>query len=355
MTIFLSNKYNNVSNDLNFKEVIMKLGVHDLLIREAGKTNQDVFNDTKKMVVELDKLGYYRYWFAEHHGFENLLSVAPEILATYFLSNTENIVIGTGGTMIMHYSPLKVAETFKTMAELAPGRVDLGIGRAPGSGPLEIRALNQGYPNKSSQLYDEIKIILDYLEDKEPNDPVFSRVKAIPMNNEKLVMPWMLGSTGQAAPVAAEWGMPYSHAKFFAVETPDYVFKDYKENFKASSFADKPYISMSYKMLIADDKDELEYLGKAFDYFHLQQARGRSKGLVSPEDVKDYEFDLNEKALLQKSYDSRFILKGTKKEIAGILYDEISKFDLDEILAFTPIYGVENRINTYKKLKEIFD
>lgn len=333
----------------------MKLGVHDLLLREQGKSNQDVINDTRKMVKEIDKLGYDRYWFAEHHGFENLLSVAPEILATYFLSDTENIVIGTGGTMVMHYSPLKVAETFKTMAELAPGRVDLGIGRAPGSGPIEMRALNQNFPSKTRNLYEDIKIILDYLEDKSPDNPVFTKAKAMPMHNEKLVMPWMLGSTGQAMGMAAEWGLPYSHAKFFAVETPASLFSQYKNNFKASTFADKPYISMSYKMLISDDKDELEYLGKAFDYFHLQQARGKSKGLVNPDLVKDYEFNLNEQALLKQSYDSRFILKGSKKEIADILHDEASQYELDEILAFTPIYGVDNRINTYKKLKEIFD
>lgn len=333
----------------------MKLGVHDLLLREQGKSNQDVFNDTRKMVAELDKLGYHRYWFAEHHGFENLLSVAPEIIATYFLSETENIIIGTGGTMVMHYSPLKVAETFKTMAELAPGRVDLGIGRAPGSGPLEMRALNQNFPSKTQTLYQEIKVILDYLEDKTPDDPVYKRVKAMPNNNEKLVMPWMLGSTGQAMGMAAEWGLPYSHAKFFAVETPANLFSSYKNNFKPSSFLDKPYISMSYKMLISDDKEELEYLGKAFDYFHLQQARGASQGLIDPEMVKDYEFTLNEKALLKQSYDNRFILKGSKKEIADILHDEASQFQLDEILAFTPIYGVDNRINTYKSLKEIFE
>lgn len=333
----------------------MKLGVHDLLLREQGKSNQDVINDTRKMVKEIDKLGYDRYWFAEHHGFDNLLSVAPEILATYFLSDTENIVIGTGGTMVMHYSPLKVAETFKTMAELAPGRVDLGIGRAPGSGPIEMRALNEYFPSKTRNLYEDIKIILDYLEDKSPDNPVFTKAKAMPMHNEKLVMPWMLGSTGQAMGMAAEWGLPYSHAKFFAVETPASLFSQYKNNFKASTFADKPYISMSYKMLISDDKDELEYLGKAFDYFHLQQARGASQGLIDPEMVKDYEFTLNEQALLKQSYDNRFILKGSKKEIADILHDEASQFELDEILAFTPIYGVDNRINTYKSLKEIFE
>ena len=256
--------------------------------------------------------------------------------------------------MVMHYSPLKVAETFKTMAELAPGRVDLGIGRAPGSGPLEMRALNQNFPIKTRDLNQEIKVILDYLEDKIPNDPIYKRAKAMPSNNEKLVIPWMLGSTGQAMGMAAEWGLPYSHAKFFSQETPSASFKNYKDSFKPSNFADKPYISMSYKMLISDDKEELEYLAKSFDYSHIQQAKGEKGGLIDPELVKDYEFDLNEQAILRKSYDNKFIIKGSKEEVADILADEIKEYQIDELLAFTPIYGIENRINTYKALKVIF-
>ena len=333
----------------------MKLGVHDLLFREAGKTNEEVFEDTKKLVKELDKLGYDRYWFAEHHGFENLLSVAPEIIATYFLAETENLTIGTGGTMIMHYSPLKLAETFKTMEALAPGRVDIGIGRAPGAGGYEIRALNKKFPEKTDDLFDEIKVILDYLEDKRPDDFEYGMAKAMPQGAASLPTPWMLGSTGNAMHKAAEYGLPYSHAKFFSVETPADLFSRYKENFRPSTFADKPYISMSYKMLISDDKDELEYLGKSFDYLHLQQYKGSSKGIINPEDLKDYEFSPQEESILRKSYDNRFILKGSKQEIADILEEEIKEYSIDEILSFTPIYGLENRLNTYKALKEIFE
>lgn len=333
----------------------MKLGVHDLLIREVSQSNEEVFENTKKLVEELDKLSYDRYWFAEHHGFENLLSVAPEILASFFLSRTKNLNIGTGGTMVMHYSPLKIAETFKTMEYLAPGRVDLGLGRAPGAGGYEIRALNKNFSSKSHDLFDEIKALLDYLQDIKPDDFIYSMAKAMPKSGENLPRPWMLGSTGQAIKKASEFGIAYSHAKFFSVETPAKLFEDYKKNFKQSAFADKAYISMSYQILISDDKEELEYLGKSFDYFHIQQYRGSSKGLIDPEELKDYKFTSQEESILKKSYDARFILKGSKKEIANILEDEIKTYGIDEILGFTPIYGLKNRIKTYKALKEIFE
>ena len=333
----------------------MKLGVHDLMLRQLGKSNQESFEDTKKIVLELDKLGYDRYWFAEHHGYESLLSVSPEVIASHFLALTDNITIGAGGCMVMHYSPLKIAENFKTMAELAPGRVDIGIGRAPGGGVSETRALNHKFDEKSPELFDEIEILLDYLVDKKPKDPVYRFVKAVPLDNEKIVHPWMLGSTGKAASKAAEFGLPYSHAKFFLYETPAEIFKQYRSDFKPSVFADKPYISMSYKILISDDKDELEYLSKSYEYFHIQQTKGDFSGIIDPEELKDYEFSLNEQSILKKGYDNRFLLKGTKQEIADILAEEIEEFYLDEILCFTPIFGVYNRIKTYKALKEIFD
>lgn len=333
----------------------MKLGVHDLMLKDRASSNQEFLDDTRKLVESIDNFGYERYWFAEHHGYESLLSVAPEVMASYFLPQTKNIKVGAGGMMVMHYSPLKVAEIFKTMAALAPGRVDIGIGRAPGCGVSETRALNQKFSDKDPELYEEIEIILDYLVDKKPKDPIFTNVKAVPTHNDPIVNPWMLGSTGKSAPKAAEWGLPYSFAKFFLMETSSEVFKKYRSDFKPSVFADKPYISMSYKMLINEDKDELDYLAKSFEYFHIQQTKGDWSGIRDPEDLKDYKFNLNEQAILKKAYESRFLLKGNKQEIADILEDEIKEFYIDEILCFAPVFGIENRIETYKLLKEIFD
>lgn len=332
----------------------MKLGVHDLMLRDRGRSNKDYYEDVKKLVLELDEVGYDRYWFSEHHGYEHLLGVAPEIMAAYFLPLTKNMNVGTGGSMIMHYSPLKVAETFKTMTELAPGRVDIGIGRAPGCGTSEIRALNNKFGEVKFDVKSEIETILAYLVDENPENPIYTNIKAVPTHNEQIVHPWLLGSTGKTAPWAAEWGLPYSFGKFFLVETPAEVFKDYKSNFKPSKFADKPYISMSYKMLISDDKDELEYLGKSFDYYHIQQTKNDYSGVVDPEDLKDYHFNLNDQAILKKAYESRFLIKGSKEEVTSILEEEIEEFLIDELLCFAPIFGVENRAKTYKALKEIF-
>lgn len=334
----------------------MKLAVHDLMFKNEGEDNKKTFENTEKLVTTLDKIGYNRYWFAEHHGMETLLSSAPEILVSYFAAITENIRLGTGGTMIMHYSPYKIAEDFKTLSYLAPGRIDIGLGRAPGSSPNEILALAQGDYKGNQDLYKKIEIIMDYLKDKTPDDSVYRRTQAIPKRNDDLVQPWMLGSTGNSSQMAAKMGLGYSFAKFFSVETPTEVFKNYRENFVPSEFFEKPELSVSYKILVADSKEEVEYLGKAFDYAHISQIRGNlTNGIPNPERLKDYEFSPAEIAKLEDDYKKRFIIKGTKEEVSKILEDEIETLNIDEILVFSPIFGIDNRINSYKLLKEIFD
>ena len=332
----------------------MKLAVHDLLFADQGQDNQEVFEATEKLVLRLDEIGYNRYWFAEHHGMDSILSSSPETLVAYFAGKTKNIRLGTGGTMVMHYSPYKVAEVFKTMSYLAPGRIDIGLGRAPGSGYLEIIALAEGMPKQSDQ-YEKIEQILAFLQDEKPKSVLYADAKAIPERNADLVQPWMLGSTGNSSLRAAKMGLGYSFAKFFSVETPVEVFDNYRKNFVPSAFFEKPELSVSYKVLIADSKDELEYLGKAFDFTHLRQTGNIFSGIPNPEEVKDYEFTNHELDKLKHDYDKRFIIKGTKDEVASILEEEADLLKFDELLVFSPIFGIDNRIKSYELLKEIFD
>src|SRR5699024_1176533 len=138
-----------------------------------------------------------RYWFAEHHNSPTHASSSPELLAAYMSAVTSKIRLGTGGTMIMHYSPLKIAENFKTLTALALDRIDIGLGRAPGSGPNEIVALAQGKSNYFDDKYDKIEIILDYLSDQQA-DGYYGRTNAMPQVPLTLTQPWMLGSSGQS-------------------------------------------------------------------------------------------------------------------------------------------------------------
>lgn len=330
----------------------MDIGVHDLVAIKPGESTVEAYQRTAQFVQEIEKLNYNRYWFAEHHNSPSFASVSPELLVSYMAAKTEKMRLGTGGTMIMHYSPLKIAEDFKTLEGLAPGRIDIGLGRAPGSGQNEIVALAQGRPNAFSDQYDKIEIILDYLNDQ-PATGFYGQTKAAPLDVGTLPEPWMLGSSGQSALRAADMGLGYSFAKFFGIETDPEVFELYRHHFEPSDFFKDPKVMVSYMMVIADSIEEAEYLAKPI----LMQQIGLRLGVMrpnnDPEAVIDYEFTLQEEALIKHYKEKRFVLIGDKKSVGDTLEDEQRTLTIDEVLAYTPIHDNKKRLASYKYLAEI--
>ena len=332
----------------------IELGVHDLITLNGEESPEAAYQRTRAFVKEIEGMNFKRHWFAEHHNSPTHASVAPELLAAYMASVTDKLRLGTGGTMIMHYSPLKIAEDFKTLTALAPGRIDIGLGRAPGSGPNEIVALAQGKPNAFDDQYDKIEVILDYLLDKEaPN--FYGRTKAAPLGLQTLVEPWMLGSSGQSALKAAEMGLGYSFAKFFGLETDPEVFKLYRDEFVASEFFAKPSVMVSYLMVIADTQEEAEYLAKPILLQQLALKRGRMIQNLDPESVKDYQFTAEDEAYLKNYADKRFSIIGSVEQVQSILEEEIELLDIDELLAYSPIYDADQRLASYRHLAKIFN
>ncbi|XJS10449.1 MsnO8 family LLM class oxidoreductase [Aerococcaceae bacterium WGS1372] len=332
----------------------IELGVHDLITLNGDESPEAAYQRTRDFVKEIEAMNYKRHWFAEHHNSPTHASVAPELLTAYMSAVTDKLRLGTGGTMIMHYSPLKIAEDFKTLTALAPGRIDIGLGRAPGSGPNEIVALAQGKPNAFDDQYDKIEVILDYLLDKEAPS-FYGRTKAAPFGLETLVEPWMLGSSGQSALKAAEMGLGYSFAKFFGLETDPEVFKLYRDEFVASEFFAKPSVMVSYLMVIADTQEEAEYLAKPILLQQLALKRGRMIQNFDPESVKDYQFTSEDEAYLKSYTDKRFSIIGSVEQAQSILEEEIETLGIDELLAYSPIYDSEKRIASYRHLAKIFN
>ncbi len=332
----------------------LKLGVHDLVTINKGESAEGALDRTMRFVQEIEKLNYNRYWFAEHHNMPNLASVSPELLVAYAAAKTDRIHLGTGGTMIMHYSPLKIAENFKVLTALAPGRIDIGLGRAPGSGPDEITALAEGRPQTFTDMYDKIDVILNYLSDKQAPD-FYGKVRAMPQNLKHLTEPWMLGSSGQSALVTAEMGLGYAFAKFFGIETDPDVFKLYRDRFKASAFFDKPEVMVSYMIIVADTDEEADYLAKPIELMQMGIRTGQLLPNMSPEEAKEYNFSPPAQAILNQYLEKRFIIKGSKETVKAILDDEISTLGIDEILVYAPIFDEKKRLQSYRYLAEMFD
>ncbi|MBG9982738.1 MsnO8 family LLM class oxidoreductase [Aerococcaceae bacterium DSM 111020] len=332
----------------------MKVGVHDLIDVKPNETTVEAYQRTASFVKEIEAMNYHRYWFAEHHNSPNYASVAPELLVSYMAAITTKMRLGTGGTMIMHYSPLKIAEDFKTLQGLAGGRVDIGLGRAPGSGPNEITALAQGRPNAFDDQYDKIGVILDYLSD-ETAPSFYGKTKAAPLDIETLPEPWMLGSSGQSALKAAELGLGYSFAKFFGLETDPEVFELYRHHFEKSAFFDQPNVMVSYMMVIAETEEEAAFLAKPILMKQIAMKRGIILENKDPELVKDYQFTPHEEKTIQHYKEKRFVLIGSKDQVGELLREEQELLTIDEVLAYSPIYDDEKRLASYRYLKEIVE
>lgn len=187
----------------------MRLSVLDQAPITVGNTAAGALRKAEELAILADKLGYYRMWMAEHHGTGTIASSAPEVIAAHLAAKTNNIRIGTGGVMMMHYSPLKLAEVFKTLSAFSPGRIDFGVGRAPGGDNYAMYALSEGRQPMLNNMYEKLATTLQLLNDEVPEDSIYNRTIATPSN---IVLPeaWLLGSTGNSAIQAGRHGVGYS-------------------------------------------------------------------------------------------------------------------------------------------------
>ena len=232
-------------------------------------------------------LGYHRMWMAEHHGTGAFASSAPEISVAHLASKTKNIRIGTGGVMMMHYSPLKLAEVFKTLSAYSPGRIDFGVGRAPGGDQYSIYALSEGRQPMLNNMYEKFEIALQLINDEVPEDNLYNKTMATPA---QIVLPeaWLLGSTGNSAVKAGRMGVGYSFAQFFNGEMTKDILDLYKQQFTPSAFMDKPEITVSYMVTTAESKEEAEYEALPQDISRLWLTKGKIGQILTPEEAQNY-------------------------------------------------------------------
>lgn len=332
----------------------MELSALDLITKIQGQSVEESFENTIDLAKYLDELGYKRLWFAEHHGTNSALSSAPEITAAYMAGETENIMVGTGGTMVMHYSPLKVADTFKTLSALAPGRVNIGLGRAPGGSRLAIDALSEGADFKPTDLYDKIDTILNYLSESKQSNPIYDRIKATPSGLDQVATPFLLGSSGNSALKAGEKGIGYSFAKFFGVDgVPEDVFDYYRNNFKPGPFLDKPHVISTYLVAVGETEEEVKDIAKPLEISRYLNMHGQFDEMMTIEEAKNVKIDDFAQSVIQKEYDKRNIVIGTPEQVRDILLEEQEKWGFDEIMVYSPISDHDKRLKSYKLLKEI--
>lgn len=297
----------------------------------------------------IDQLGYERMWLAEHHNTTTLASSAPEVTAAYIAAKTERIRVGTGGIMMMHYSPFKIAEVFKTLAALAPGRVDFGAGRAPGGDGLAMTALASGRRPEMTEQYDKLEIILRLINEQRTGEAIYDQVVAAPF---KVTLPqaWLLGSSGQSARQAGTAGVGYSFAQFFNGQMSKAIFDAYRQAFIPSYFMEKPQIITTYAVSVAETAEEAEYNSMPMQISRLNLMRGKLMNVLSPEEANDYPLTEMDKMILEQN--RPLMLIGSADDVATQILEEQAYYGFDEAMINCNLYSIEQRLNSYKLLAE---
>ncbi|MFJ5717424.1 LLM class flavin-dependent oxidoreductase [Neobacillus sp. NPDC093127] len=325
----------------------MRLSILDQAPITKGHKAADALKKAEELAILGDELGYHRMWMAEHHGTNDFASSAPEVTAAHLAAKTRNIRIGTGGVMMMHYSPLKLAEVFKTLSAFSPGRIDFGVGRAPGGDQRSIYALSEGRQPLLHNMYEKFDTALQLINDEVPENELYNHTIATP---SQVVLPeaWLLGSTGNSAIQAGIRGVGYSFAQFFNGELSKPILDAYKKNFQPSVFMEKPKINISYMVTTAETKEEAEFEAKPQDIWRLLFMRGRITPLLTPEDARDFQLTEMDRMTIKESRNIHLV--GDAKDIAALLQKEQEQYGFDEAMIVSIPHSQEKRLDVYRLL-----
>lgn len=330
---------------------MVKLSVLDQSpMREGGDARQ-ALEETIALAQATERLGYTRYWLAEHHGTAGFAGSSPEIMVTRVAAATKHIRVGSGGVMLSHYSPLKVAENFKLLENLYPGRIDLGIGRAPGSDGITAAALAYGSEVGIEYFPTKIADMMAFLADRPPATKPFKDVRATPAVAEPPDV-WLLGSSDQSAAYAAHFGLSYSFAHFIAPQVISPVLKYYRDKFEASDSLAAPRANAAVFVICADTQEEADYLAASRDLWRLRLNKGQHLPYAHPDEALAYDYSAQDLQVIEANKANRFA--GTPDSLRQQLTAFADENGLEELLVLTITYNFETRLRSYEMLADAF-
>ncbi|MFC4453176.1 LLM class flavin-dependent oxidoreductase [Deinococcus sonorensis] len=331
----------------------LPLSVLDLSPVPSGSSGAQALQRTLDLARFTDRLGYTRYWMAEHHNMASVVSSAPEVLLGALATQTRRIRIGSGGIMLPNHSPLKVAETFRTLAGLAPGRVDLGLGRAPGTDQVTALALRR---NQEAVYADDFPQQLAYLrafsgEGEFPDGHPFARVQASPVD-VPLPPLYLLSSSGYSARLAAQLGLGFAFAHHFSPAAAAESMQMYRDEFQPSEAFPEPHAILTVAAAVADTDEEADHLARTLDLMTLNIRSGRRSPLPSPEEALAYPYSPAELAFVQANRRNQFI--GTPDVVRERLLALATDLQADELMITTNLHSHEARKHSYALLARAF-
>jgi luciferase family oxidoreductase group 1 len=332
----------------------MQLSVIDQAPVSSGSTPAEALRNTLELARLCDRLGYRRYWIAEHHATELLACSSPEILMTRIAAETTRIRVGSGGIMLPHYSPLKVAENFRMLHALYPDRIDLGLGRAPGGGPLEAFALRRERTDRPmpDDFPDQLFELLAFLDRNFPGEHPFARIAVSPdMPGGPDV--WLLGSSLWSASAAAQVGLPYAFAHFISPEPTREAIETYYRRFQPSRYLDKPRAIVALGALCAETDEEAQRLLMSTRLVG-RRIRAGIRGPVPTVEEAMRELGESPERFPRETSEWPRYFAGTPAAVRGKLEQLAGALNLDELMIVTIVHDHRARLRSYELLAEAF-
>jgi luciferase family oxidoreductase group 1 len=328
------------------------LSVLDVSPVSSGSSSAQALRNTLDLARLTDRLGYERYWLAEHHNLPMIASSAPEVMIGHVANVTERMRIGAGGIMLPNHAPLKVVETFRVLEALYPGRIDLGIGRAPGTDPVTATALRRSRNGLEAEDFpQQFAELLAFSGDGFPKDHPFRSVTAMP-SDIGLPPIWLLGSSGYSAKAAGEMGLGYAFASHFSPTDPAPAMRAYRESFEPSESFERPSSVLAVAVICAETEERAEGLASSMELAWVRMRSGNPRPLPSPEEAMAYPYTPAERRLAD-AYRTMQVVGDPSTVRAGI--EELAGHTAaDEVMITTNVYDHAERLRSYELLAKVF-
>lgn len=315
-----------------------------------GETATEALAHTVLLAQKAEELGFRRFWVSEHHDSDHVAGSSPEVLISHLLAKTKSIRIGSGGVMLQHYSPYKVAENFNVLASLAPGRVDLGIGRAPGGLPRSTQALRQG-ALEDTTLTNKIAELGKYVQGPLDNDHPLAGLRATPLPEIAPEL-YVLGASAASAELAAGFGLPYVFSLFINGDEQAALeaIRIYRSRFEPASYAAKPQVILALSVVAADTAQEAEELAGEHKLFKINLDSGKTLAVSTLAQAEEFGRQSGGNYSIQEQ--EPLIVKGTRESVRRKLLELHQATGVEEFIVTSNIHPFNKRIRSFELLSE---
>ena len=329
------------------------LSVLDLAIVAEGSEPGEALRNSVELVQHVERLGYRRHWVAEHHNIPGIASAAPAVLIAALAAATSSIRVGSGGVMLPNHAPLVVAEQFGTLEGLYPGRIDLGIGRAPGTDPFTAAALRRSAdPLSAEDFPKQLGELLAFFEGSFPEGHPYGHITAVPGRGARPEV-WLLGSSDYSAQAAGMLGLPFSFAHHFSPRNTVPALQLYRESFQPSEWLSEPHSMVAVAAICAEDDERARWLSGPSRLSFARLRAGRPTRFPTPEEAAAHKFSAQEEAAVQTVTGSAVI--GGPEKVREGLEELAERTGADELMITTMVHAHSDRLRSYELIAEAME